>query len=336
MIRKTSTCALLCFAVGLSIVALPAVSSHAETKKITLRAVTAWPTTDASVKEDFLPFVAKVNKVMKEKYSGQLEIKYVGGPEAIPMRDQPEALRVGTIEMYYGTPAYYEGVAPAANMSKLTVLTPWEERTSGAFDIFNEIHQKQLNAYYLGRLGNEEQFYLFLKKAVTTPEDLKGKKIRVSPMYIDFVKALNAIPIETKPGDIYQALERNVVDGTYWPLTKYRSWGFHEVAKKVVGPGIYMVCHPVLINLDAWNNMPDTLKKGLTELMEEEERVVIARDRRNASNERRLLKEAGMEFVEFSPADTQRYIELADSSGWEGLTKKAPEYGARLRKALSK
>ena len=336
MMRRKLLCTVLCFAAGLSVIALPVASSQAETKKITLRAVSAWPTTDASVKEDFLPFVDKVNKVMKEKYSGQLEIKYVGGPEAIPVRDQPEALRVGTVEMYYGTPAYYEGVAPAANMSKLTFLTPWEERKSGAFDIFNEIHQQKLNSYYLGRLGNEEQFQLFLKKPIKSPDELKGKKIRVSPMYIDFVKALNAIPIETKPGDIYQALERNVVDGTYWPFTKYRSWGFHEVAKYVVGPGIYMVCHPVLINLDTWKNMPDALKKGLMEIMEEEERVVIARDRRNADNERKLLKEAGMNFIEFSPADTKKYIELADSSGWEGLTKKAPDYGAKLKKALSK
>ncbi len=310
--------------------------SPAEAKKVTLRAVSAWPTNDASVKEDFLPFIENVNKGMQNKYPDQFEIKFIGGPEAIPVRDQPEALRVGTVEMYYGTPAYYEGIAPAANISKLTFLTPWEERESGAYDLFNQIHQEKLNAFYLGRLGNEEQFQLWLKMRVNTPGELKGKRIRVSPMYIDFVKALEAIPIETKPGDIYQALERNVVDGTYWPFTKYRSWGFHEVAKYVVGPGIYMVCHPVLINLDAWKKLPDNLKKALMEIMEQEERTVIARDRKNAENERKLLKEAGMTFVEFSPEDTKKYIALADSSGWEGLLKKAPDYGPKLRKALSK
>jgi len=310
--------------------------SLAEAEKITLKAVSAWPSSDASVKEDFLPFVEKVNQVMKQKYQGQLEVKYVGGPEAIPVRNQPDALRVGTVDMYYGTPAYYEGVAPAANLSKLTFLTPWEERESGAFDIFNQIHQEKLNSYYLGRLGNEEQFQLFTKVKYTTPGALKGARIRVSPMYIDFVKALEAIPIETKPGDIYQALERNVVDGTYWPFTKLRSWGFHEVTKYVVGPGIYMVCHPVLVNMDSMKKLPDHLQKALTDLMKEEEHVVIERDRANAKKERQLLKQAGMEFVEFSPEDTKKYIELADSSGWEGLLKKAGEYGPKLRKTLSK
>lgn len=332
MSRKSLSYVLLGVAISLCMTISLSAVSPAQAQKITLKAVTAWPSSDASVKEDFLPFVEKVNKVMKDK----LEIKYIGGPEAIPTRNQPEALRVGTVEMYYGTPAYYEGIAPAANLSKLTFLTPMEERESGAFDLFNEIHQKQLNSYYLGRLGNEEHFQLFTKVKYKTPGELKGARIRVSPMYIDFVKALGAIPIETKPGDIYQALERNVVDGTYWPFTKLRSWGFHEVTKYVVGPGIYMVCHPVLINMDAWKKLPDNLKKALTDLMKEEEKVVIARDRANAKKEKELLKQAGMEFVDFSAEDTKKYVELADSSGWEGLLKKAGDYGPKLRKALAK
>ncbi|MFH1629291.1 MAG: TRAP transporter substrate-binding protein DctP [Pseudomonadota bacterium] len=336
MLRKNLFHVVFVIAVSLYMMASPHAVSQAQTKKITLRAVSAWPTNDASVKEDFLPFVSNVNKIMQDKHPGQLEIKFIGGPEAIPVRDQPDAVRIGTVEMYYGTQAYYEGIAPAANIAKLTFLTPWEERESGAYDIFNQIHQEKLNAFYLGRLGNEEHFQLFLKVRVKKPEDLKGLRIRVSPMYIDFVKALGAIPIETKPGDIYQALERNVVDGTFWPFTKLRSWGFHEVTKYVVGPGIYMVCHPVLINLDVWKKIPDPLKKGLMEIMQQEERVVIARDRENAANERKLLKNTGMEFIEFSPEDTKKYIGLADSSGWEGLLKKAGDYGPKLRKALSK
>lgn len=336
MSRKCFGYALLGVAMSLCMtVSLLAVSA-AEAQKITLKAISAWPTSDASVKEDFLPYLEKLNKLMKEKYQGQLEIKHIGGPEAIPTRNQADALRMGTVDMYYGSPAYYEGIAPAANLSKLTFLTPWEERESGAFDIFNQVHQGKLNAYYLGRLGNEEQFQLFTKVKYKTPGEIKGARIRVSPMYIDFVKAMGAIPVETKPGDIYQALERNVVDGTYWPFTKHRSWGFHEVTKYVVGPGIYMVCHPVLINLDVWKKLPDNLKKALAENMKEEERVVIARDRANAKKEAELLKKAGMEFVAFSPEDTKKYIELADSSGWAGLLPKAGEYGPKLRKALAK
>jgi len=129
----------LCLSVSFSV-------GQAAAKKITIKAISAWPTNDGSVKEDYLGFVSNANKALQDKFPGQIEIKYIGGPEAIPTRDQPDALRVGTVEMYFGTPAYYVGTAPAANISKMTQLTPWEERASGAHALFDEIHRKKLNS----------------------------------------------------------------------------------------------------------------------------------------------------------------------------------------------
>jgi TRAP-type C4-dicarboxylate transport system substrate-binding protein len=311
-------------------------ANQAQAKTITIKAISAWPTNDGSVKEDYLGFIENANKAFKEKYPGQLEIKYIGGPETIPTRDQPEAIRVGTVDMYFGTPAYYVGIAPAANTSKMTQLTPWEERESGAHALFDEIHRKKLDAVYLGRLGNQIPFQLWLNVKVKTPDDIKGLRIRVSPMYIDFTKALGATPIEAKPGDIYQGLERGVFDGTFWPFTKYIDWGFQEVTKYVVGPGIYNVCHPVLVNLDKWNSLSADLQNLLVEVMKQEERAVVSRDYAKIESERKKLKAAGLEFIEFSPEDTKRYIDLSQSSGWEGLVKRSPEEGPKLRKMLSK
>jgi TRAP-type C4-dicarboxylate transport system substrate-binding protein len=112
------------------------------------------------VADDYLGFIAHANKVLEQKFPGQVEIKYLGGSEVIPTKDQPEALRVGTVDMYFGTDAYYAGIAPSANASKLTQFTSWEERERGANKIFDEIHRKKLNATYLGRLGSEIMFQL--------------------------------------------------------------------------------------------------------------------------------------------------------------------------------
>ena len=322
----------VCFVVGLSSWSV----CQAAPKKITLKAISAWATNDSSVKEDFLGFVESANKAVQKKYPGELEIKHIGGPEAVPVRDQAEALRIGTVDVYFGTPAYYVGIAPEANISKMTQLTPMEERAVGAHDVFDEIHRKKLNAVYLGRPGNQLPFQMWGNKEVKAPADLKGHRIRVSPMYIDFVKALGAIPIETKPGDIYQALERGVVDGYCWPYTKIRDHGFHEVTKYVIGPAFYNVCHPVLVNLDSWNKMPKHLQDLLVEVMKEEERIVTARDLAKIEKEKEMLKKVGLKFIQFSPEDTKKYLDLAGSSGWEGLIARSPDYGPKLRKMLTK
>jgi TRAP-type C4-dicarboxylate transport system substrate-binding protein len=336
MTNKRSFCLIVtlvaCLFLSLSFLSV----EQAAAKKITIKAISAWPTNDNSVKIDYLGFIEHANKKIQEVYPDEFEIRYIGGPEAIPTRDQADALRVGTVDMYFGTPAYYVGMAPAANTSKMTQLTPWEERDSGAVALFDEIHRNKLNSVYLGRLGNQIPFQLWLNVKVQTPDDIKGLRIRVSPMYIDFVKALGAIPIETAPGDIYQGLERGVFDGTYWPFNKYRDWGFHEVTKYVVGPGIYDVCHPVLINLDTWNKIPVRIQGLIVAVMMQEERAVVARDYEEIKREGEGLKAAGLTFIEFSPSDTQRYIDLSQSSGWEGLIQRSPEWGPTLRKMLSK
>ena len=319
---------------AISVSLLPVTRAAAE--KITIKAISAWPKNEPSVADDYLGFIAHANKVLEQKFPGQIEIKYIGGAEVIPIPNQAEALRAGTVDMYFGTDAYYAGIAPAANASKLTLLTSWEERQKGVNAIFDEIHRLKLNSTYLGRLGSEVMFQMYLNKKVASPDDLKGLRIRVSPMYIDFMKALQVTPIETKPGDVYMALERGVVDGFCWPLFTIRPWGWHEVTKYVVGPGFYKVCHPLLVNLHKWNQIPPDIQKAIMEVEMEEEHIIADRDMVKIKNEKELLKKAGLEFIEFSKSDTKKYFDLAYSSGWEGQIKRAPEYSEKLRPLLSK
>jgi TRAP-type C4-dicarboxylate transport system substrate-binding protein len=311
-------------------------ASPAEAKKITIKAISAWDKQHAEVVADYLPYIKHANEMLQAKYPGEAEIKYIGGPEAIPTKDQPEALRTGTVDMYYGTAAYYAGIAPAANCSKLSQLTSQEEKDVGADAIFDEIHRAKLNATYMGALGSQLPFQLYTVKKVTKLSQLKGLKIRTSPMYVDFLKALEATPIDTAPGDVYEALERGVVDGFMWPLVTIRTWGWQEVTKYVVGPPFYKVSHPLLMNADKWDALPKHIQDVLMEALRLE---VISIDKRNATEvdtEYKELKKAGLEIIKFSPAETKKYLDMAYDAGWNGQLKMEQEYTTKLRKLLTK
>jgi TRAP-type C4-dicarboxylate transport system substrate-binding protein len=114
-------------------------ASVAEAQKITMKAISAWDKQHTGVVGDYLPYIKRANEMLQAKYPGEVEIKYIGGPEAIPMRDQPEALRAETVDMYYGTAAYYAGIAPAANCTKLSQLTSQAEKDVGADAIFDKM-----------------------------------------------------------------------------------------------------------------------------------------------------------------------------------------------------
>jgi TRAP-type C4-dicarboxylate transport system substrate-binding protein len=305
-------------------------------EKITIKAISAWGKNHSGVTKDYLPYIKRANEMLQAKYPGEAEIQYIGGAETIPIPDQPEALRKGQVDMYYGTAAYYAGVAPAANTTKLSQLTSQEEKDVGADAVYDEIHRKLLNAAYLGALGSQNPFQLYTIKKITAPDQIKGLRIRTSPMYVDFLKALGANPVAAKPGDVYQALERGVVDGLMWPLDSIRPWGWHEVVKYVTGPPFYKVSHPLLMNAKKWDSLPKHIQEVLMEALRLEVIAIDARTEQDISNEYKEMKKAGMEVVEFSPADTQKYLDMAYEEGWKGQLKMEQEYTAKLRKLISK
>jgi len=300
-------------------------ATQAEAKKITIKAISAWDKNHTGVVGDYLPYIKRANEMLQQKYPGEVEIKYIGGPEAIPTGDQPEALRAGTVDMYYGTAAYYAGIAPAANCTKLSQLTSQEEKDVGADAIFDKMHREKLNATYLGALGSQLPFQLYTVKKITKVDELKGKKIRTSPMYVDFLKA-----------DVYQALERGVVDGFMWPMVSIRGYGWHEVSKYVVGPSFYKVSHPLLMNAKKWDSLPKHIQAVLMEALRLEVIAIDARTADEITNEYKLLMIAGMEIIEFPAAETKKYLDMAYDEGWKGQLKMEQEYTNKLRKLLTK
>ena len=307
-----------------------------EAAEATIKAISAWGKNHTGVAGDYLPYIKRANAMLQAKFPGRVEIKYIGGSEAIPMRDQPEALRAGTVDMYYGTAAYYAGIAPAANTAKLSKLTSQEEKDVGADAIYDEIHRKLLNATYLGALGSQLPFQLYTVKKVSSLDELKGLKIRTSAMYVDFLKALGTTPVNIKPSEIYQGLERGVADGMMWPLYSIRPWGWHEVAKYVVGPGFYKVSHPLLMNAKKWDALPKDIQAVLMQALKEEVVVIDARTAEEIKNEYIELKKVGMEIIKFSPADEKKYLDMAYEEGWKGQLKMEQDYTAKLRKLISK
>ncbi len=88
--------------------------------------------------------------------------------------------------------------------------------------------------------------------------------------------------------------------------------------------------------MDVWNQLSKPVQQTLHDVLREEARLAAERDAKKVAEEKELLQKAGMKFITFSEADTQRYLDMAYDSAWEGMMKKAPEYAPKLRKVLTK
>ncbi len=275
-------------------------------------------------------FVEDVNK----RAEGELEIRYVGGPEAIPGFKQFEAVKNGVVDIIFACEAYYGGQVTGAAYTHLTRITPMQERENGYFDLRNDLLNKH-NIHYLGRPLYGPWFHVFTNKAVSRPEDLKGQKIRVSATYEPFLKELGAVPISMPGSDIYTALERGTVDGYAWSIVGNVQSGWVEVCKYILEPRIYQMNVEALVNLDTWKKLPQHLKKLLTDCMIENEKEYSIIMKNIGEDEFKHMTNKGMEVIKFSPQDTQQYVEMAYEAGWAQIEKQNPDLAPKLKSLLT-
>jgi TRAP-type C4-dicarboxylate transport system substrate-binding protein len=305
---------------------------QAKENAIVLKGITAFPMNHLA--NDPVPiFIDKINK----RANGRLKIEWIGGPEVIKSFDQAHALKAGTVDLILYYPfAYMKSLVPVAEAKALSELTPWEERKSGAFDLLSKILAEKANVKFLGSLHGYVGYSIYSKKKIEKLEDFQGMKIRAQPLYVPLIKALGATPTSMPAPDIYTAMERGVVDGFIWPRVGMISWGLQEVAKYVVEPSFFRMGQATMMNLDKWNAIPADLQEMMMDEMQDMEYIGIMRNIMLQEYEDNVRKSAGMEYVQLSPADAEKFKKLAYEKTWELVIKMAPQDGPELKRLFSK
>lgn len=301
---------------------------------IVIKAVTALPKSHPDIYTSVPKFVDLVQK----RSGGMIKIDWLGGPEVIGSFEQADALKQGVIQLQLYTPlAYMAPRVPETEASSLTKYAPWEERKVGIFDIWDEIFQKKLNAKYLGRLCGIIPYHLYSTVKIEKLADFQGKIFRTHPLYVPLYQALGAKPVTIPPADLFTALQRGTVQGTYWPEAGITGFGLEEVVKYELWPGIWQAQPGTLMNLDTWKKIPKQMQDVINECMEDAEYIaVIARLWEGNLDWEYKMKPAGVKRVMLPDEEADKYVALAYSANWEELLKRCPEYGPRLKKLFSR
>jgi TRAP-type C4-dicarboxylate transport system substrate-binding protein len=277
-----------------------------------------------------------LQKKVKEKSNGDLEITWGGGPEAIPAFQLVEALRNGVVDLAWTAHTYNVAQLPVVEGAKLSILTPAQEREKGVFAFYQDVYQKKLNAYYLGRGTPGLTYNLYTTVPVKSLADFKGLSIRVTPAYKAFVEAMGAAPVATDPGEVFTALERNMVKGYGWPSLGISDFGWDAVTKFVIEPAFYQVDVMAIANINAWNKLPKNLQDVLNASMQEVEKEAYQHFGKLISEDRENLKKKGVQEIKLPADEAAKYLETAYEASWKEVLKKDPQMGPQLRDLLSK
>ncbi|MFH2128644.1 MAG: TRAP transporter substrate-binding protein DctP [Pseudomonadota bacterium] len=323
----------LCIAALLAAAFLLAPAGAAMAKDVyTIKAISAFPKNHPH--NLGLPLFIKL---VEEKSGGRLKISWLGGPEVVKTFDQAEALRRGSVDMLLYNPfSFFKPLGAIFMCRGLSQIPAWQERQTGAFDLWVKVFREKVNAEYLGSLNSLVPFRLFLNKKITGVDGLKGLKIRVAPLYMPWMKALGAKPITIPPMEIYTAMQRGVVDGFVWPAYAIPGLGWHEVTKYMVIPGAFQIEPATIVNLNKFNSLPKDLQKVLKDVTEIMEGIDTARSLVRMETDWKIMSAAGMQKLVLPPADAKKFVDTANDVTWAYVIEQAPKYGPQMRKLTTK
>jgi TRAP-type transport system periplasmic protein len=316
------------FALGLAAAIFICSSGFAQ--EVTLRAVTAFAE-KTTYSRPFEKFIEQVNAEGK----GIIQINYIGGPKAMPPFEVGNALKAGVVDIANTTGAFTTNVMPESDAWKLTERPMSELRKNGGYDYMAKLYAERMNAIFLARLVDNNQFHLYLNKPISTP-DLTGLKIRITPVYRDFFQALGATVVQTPPGEVYTSLERGVVDGYGWPITGIFDLGWHEKTKYRVDPGFYTVEVSILVNKTTWDKLSDAQKAVLRKAAERGEAEAAAEFGAENAKDTKRQADAGIQTIKFDGAVAEAYRAKAYQAGWDGVIKQSPEHGPKIKEFFAK
>ena len=259
--------------------------------------------------------------LVRERTKGRINIKLYPGVSLIQGDQTREfsALRQGVIDMAVGSTINWSPQVKQLNLFSMPFLMPdyaaVDALTQGEVGdrVFTTLYKAGVVPLAWGENGYRELSNS--KRAVRTPADLKGLKIRVvgSPLFLDTFTALGANPTQMSWADAQPAFASGAVDGQENPLSIFTAAKLHSVSQKHITMWGY-VADPLIfvVNKDIWNSWTPADKVIVREAAIDagKQEIEIAR-KGLVEPGQPLLKEIaglGVTVTQLSPAERDAFV----------------------------
>lgn len=176
---------------------------------------------------------------------------------------QQEQVMAGVVDIAHGLHGIPRGRFPRTSVIDMPFLTDdagaathalWSMLPDELADEYKGMKVLALHAHNGGLIHTS-------KKQVSTMEDLDGLRIRTpSPAVSEMLTFLGATPQGLPPGEVYENLQRGVIDGTVFPWDPVKSFGLNEVLQYHLDAGTYTVSFFFVMNENSYNRLSDKAK----------------------------------------------------------------------------
>jgi len=242
-------------------------------------------------------------KALSEKSGGKLIIKIFPDGQLGSERELLELLQIGSVAITKVSAATLSNFVPEYNVLSIPYL--FRDKAHYLDVLEGEIGKSILekgSKYWLRGLcyydAGSRSFYT-KEKAIRTPEDLKGLKIRVmnNQMAINMVNALGGSATPMAYGELYTAIQQGVVDGAENNPPSFVSSNHYEVSKYYTIDQHSSIPDVLIISTKYWDKLSLQEKKWLQEAADESAQAEKLYWAASVEESMEKAKESGVEII---------------------------------------
>jgi len=283
----------------------------------------------------------EMSAAIKAETQGRVDLQVFPNNQLGSDTDMLSQIRSGGVEFFTLSGLILATLVPAASINGIGFAfsdydTVWKAMDGelGAF-IRKEITKANLVMDKIWDNGFRE--ITSSTKPITSPDDLKGFKIRVpvSPLWTSMFKAFDSAPASINISEVYSAMQTKVVEGQENPLAIISTAKFYEVQKYCSLTNHMWDGYWFLANRRAWEKLPEDLRSIVAKNINAagmKEREDVAKLNANLRAE---LEGKGLVFNDLKPGPFRDKLKAAGFyKEWQG--KYGDEAWALLERSVGK
>lgn len=265
-------------------------------------------------------YAQEFKRRIEDRLAGEVQVKVFPFGTLGTSDDLTEQLRMGSLQLAMASPGHLGKTIPELQVFLLHFLFPDDEAIAQRALASPEL-RRELDPLYAAKgmalLGLIPEGWMVwsTQKEVRRPSDFKGVKIRTmtSPLLLAAYRAYGAQPQAMPYGEVYSALQLNMIDAQVNPMFAIEEMSFYEVTSHLISARTA----PFLTTLVAHPGFLDQLSPSQSTAVEEvvrelEQWSYAQQSSLNASRlDDILASKPEMIVIELNEEERQRFRELA-------------------------
>lgn len=218
--------------------------------------------------EVMVPFSQEVEKAT----NGRVKITVYPGGSLVKAPDHYDAAATGIVDFAYVVHGYTPGKFPLTSVMELPFLfNSAVQGTKVFYDLwekFPEFEKEHPNVKVCWIWAGDTGQLFTTKKQVRAMEDLKGLKIRTHSLVLkNTLEKLGAVPVTLPISELFESLQKGVIDGCITPWSAVYDFGLHNVVRYATVANFYVPSFVMVMNKNSFQKLSIEDQKILSQMM---------------------------------------------------------------------